>query len=856
MGLEEEIVEWSATRPPWQQRALRALAGGTPIRDEEVQAIARDLANDIQAEVPPVVLGDLPGGGESGDRVILRAVQAVEHVNALLDGQELSFGPKGLTVVYGDNASGKSGYARLLKQVVRARHQEDVLTDIFEDRSTDVPAALISYDVAASPHAEQWPGETDPALGRISYYDEACGDEYITTDSAVTYRPSSLVILDGLIRVCDSVRDVLDAMLVTNGQRRIQLPVPAEGTQIRSFLEHLSGATTSAEIDDAFRVPDNVDGEIAALLDEEARLRASDPARERARLSQLASHLATIADHMASLETQLDDEVAANLTQTQGRAIELRTAVDVASTATFESEPVAGVGTETWRSLWEVARRYSEAEAYPDKPFPVTDLNARCVLCQQELSSEADDRFHRFHAFMSDDTERRAAEAQRLFETAVQTLRSLVIEPAPVAVALAAVTEHDPSLADRCVAAFAALEARNAAMLARIEDRTIDVPDLPQGVVDNLRSAAGSATEQASTIDASEVQRLIDDVSKKRMELEGRREAAASRAEIDNEVARLAERAKIELAKRQTDTTGITRKSTELARDHVTAVVRDRFTRESHDLKLRRLTLQDIGGRKGQLMHRPAFLGASQKAEIPDVLSEGEQTALGLAGFLTEAFFDETKSAIVLDDPVSSLDHIRRSHVAARLAEFATDRQVIVFTHDVSFVGDLRRAADHAQIEFTERCVELRGDGAIGYCTEQHPWKARDAKARLGQLEAELARIKRERENWHSETYDKEVADWAGRVSETWERIINLDIVNRVVDRGTAEVRPKMFRMLARITDDDDREFQESYGRCSQWARRHDKSPDINYVAPDIAQLEAELALVRAWHDRIRRYGD
>ena len=64
-----------------------------------------------------------------------------------------------------------------------------------------------------------------------------------------------------------------------------------------------------------------------------------------------------------------------------------------------------------------------------------------------------------------------------------------------------------------------------------------------------------------------------------------------------------------------------------------------------------------------------------------------------------------------------------------------------------------------------------------------------------------------------------------------------------------------MFRMLALITEDDDREFQQSYLRCSQWARRHDTIPDVNYVAPDVLAMGAELENVRTWYDRLRKYG-
>ena len=60
--------------------------------------------------------------------------------------------------------------------------------------------------------------------------------------------------------------------------------------------------------------------------------------------------------------------------------------------------------------------------------------------------------------------------------------------------------------------------------------------------------------------------------------------------------------------------------------------------------------------------------------------------------------------------------------------------------------------------------------------------------------------------------------------------------------------------MMARFTDTDDTEFQASYSRVSQWAKRHDKSPLVNYVAPDIADLDTELTLIDTWFRRVKGY--
>jgi hypothetical protein len=116
------------------------------------------------------------------------------------------------------------------------------------------------------------------------------------------------------------------------------------------------------------------------------------------------------------------------------------------------------------------------------------------------------------------------------------------------------------------------------------------------------------------------------------------------------------------------------------------------------------------------------------------------------------------------------------------------------------------------------------------------------------------ARIKREQGDWDRATYEKETGVWAGGLSETWERIISMEIANPVVDRGTLEVHVTMVKLLARITKDDNKELQQSYNRCSLWAKRHDKDGALNYVAPTEAELESELALVKSWFERVKTY--
>jgi hypothetical protein len=855
VGIEQEIADWAASRPAWQRSALARLSKGRAYDQSEIDTLSAALIAGKHPTGAGLSAADVPGARPAGATVLLRSIRDVTNINALLDGQQLTFGESGLTVVYGDNASGKSGYARLIKSAVGARHQESVHANVFSSAATQPQKADIAFMAGATEGVCNWPQTTNGELRAISFYDEGCGDAYIGGDSELTYRPPALSLLDGLIVVCDQARAALDEHLRTNQLSRQALPAVPQGSPAAALLSGLSARTAAAEIDAVCAVPPDASEQLGQLLREEARLRGSDPTKERERLDHVAGAFEVVSRHVAAVENVLSEAKVAEAVAARKRATDLRAAATIASAATFDAEPLSGVGSETWRALWEAARRFSETEAYPDSAFPVTKEGAHCPLCQQALSADASGRLHRFHSFLEETTAQQAANAERAAERAVGSYRALDTTPTAVATGLVAIQEVDPTLASAATNWLQTAATRRDATLTGLEsDAPISPPPLGTSPRSGLEDRVIELRAQAASIDRRQFDASLADIVRRRNDLEGSLAVSRERPSVEAEILRLAEREKIERAKRLTDTTGITRKASELADEHVTSLVRDRFTRESDRLRLERIELRKTGGQKGKFRHRPALLGAKISRPVDEVLSEGEQTALGLAGYFTEAHFDDSRSALVLDDPVTSLDHIRRSHVARRLAQFAKDRQVIVFTHDVTFVGDLRRAADEEQVTVTERGVQRRGDNVPGFCTDQHPWKAKDVPRRLNELEQSLARIKRERQGWNQDEYEKECADWAGKLSETWERAINLEIVHQVVDPGTSEVRPRMFKVLAAITEEDDRQFQQSYGRCSAWARRHDKSPGANYVAPQPEELEAELAFVKAWFDRVRKY--
>ncbi len=863
MALEELIVAWSQDRPAWQRMVMRRAALGQKLADADYDQLLDIIVAGSEPADATFGLGHLPHTSSDSPPVRLVSIEKPAHVNALESKQPLTFEPAGLTIVYGDNGSGKSGYARLLKRITRSRHQEDVLSDVFRDTALAKPTASLKVSVGDSELLIAWPDDARPELRQMLFYDATCGHQYISQESDFPYRPAALAVMDRLIEACSAIRARADAKLAENARAAKLLPTVPDSvasTDAGKFLTGLSSTTPIESLDNLIRRFDESLVTIEGLEAQETSLRASDPTKERSALTRQAEKLDAVRAQLERLRAALGDKALEELQQERDRVRELEGAATLAARA-FATEPLSGVGHSSWKTLWDSARRYSTELAYPGVAFPVVDERARCVLCQQSLDDDGRNRLERFDKFIRDDLQVALQKARMDLEARVRSLDGATKPSDALAGNLQDLEASHADLVGNCRATFASCDLMHTqvkAALAKPESLPMFAFD-PGELVGSLTKASQTSRENATRLtDPVATQQRLAELQSTRKELESLRSLKASRAVIVDEIRRLQQRDALETAKSAAATTGITKKMSELSEASITEVVSNRFIRETERLQLQRVTITCTRADKGLLLHQPKLVNPRQQVALPKVFSEGERTALGLAAFFTEAELDASRSALILDDPVTSLDHIRRELVASRLAALAENRQVIVFTHDAAFVADLKREAKHRAILPAERSVvrSRAEDRKPGSCVADHPWKAKDVPERLQELREELARIKRESPSWDGDAYDDAVAGWAGRLSETWERIFSQEIVGPVLAEGGLEVRPLMVKVIARFTDEDHREFDASYSQVSRWARRHDKSAKVNYTAPEVAKLEEELARVDVWFKRVKKYKD
>jgi hypothetical protein len=371
----------------------------------------------------------------------------------------------------------------------------------------------------------------------------------------------------------------------------------------------------------------------------------------------------------------------------------------------FASESVlSDAGGDVWRRLWEAARSYSESHAYQSEPFPFADGSV-CLLCQQPLTDNAGQRLHSFENFVQSDLQIRATRSSGQVATLMIVVDQLDL-PTWNRIDLAKVGINSKSTQEDIRRFLAGAKLRRRHMRRFVNNpNPDDLPDLPPPPQLDEHLLANRERAQQLRADSRSSERST--IMTERQELMDRIAIAPYADVIKGEIDRLKLVSAVDSAISKCRTNRITLEG----RKASTAVITDRL-RANFAVNLREVgfsgTPVEFEIWAGSYGEHPYQVKLMPRPEIPpgNVLSEGERTCVALAGFLSELDTTGNDSAIVIDDPVSSLDHQYRKSVAERLIIEARSRQVILLTHDVVFLFLLQKYSGELSVSLTEMTLE------------------------------------------------------------------------------------------------------------------------------------------------------
>ena len=854
MTLRDDLFEWLSSQDLWQQDLARRLAGQPQLiaaeYDDALQVVKAAFGALGEGETVPeprqFSLDDLPTHETSQGAPRLVAFGRLRGVGAVSHEHELRFAREGLTVVYGQNAAGKTTYVRALKRVCRTVDREaEVRGNVFATPPTPAvsPTANIEFVVSGEAHAQQLSLADPPDIGldAISVFDARCAELYMDSQNAIGYVPSALMLLARLAATQDQMRGDLQREAHRFSQQAPTFPEFSAPTAVKTFLDGLS-ATTDPE--EAQRLSSLSEEEQRRLMELRAVL-ASAAARS-VRADAEASHqdavqARALAEQLRHLGAGLAPLAVEALRRRASEAASAEEAVELASRE-FAGLPISGVGSNPWRQLWQAAREFSEQSGAAFPP----GAGVHCPLCLQELNAEAGDRLAHFEQHVRSAVGEQARRTRQALDSALEPLDERHVDAChtPFSTGLA---EREAELHDTIQRFLEAIGGRMRALRedpagAEITPVTLD----PATELDAWASAREAHAQTLTTAEDPERQR---ELRAELAETEAREKLGGRIDDVTAWIGTLRRVAALRRAHSALATNRITMKQRELSETVVTGTLDAKLKEELRNLRCEHLPV-DLHPQTavGETQVGLRLAGAHGSPHVSDIASEGEQRALSLSFFLAEVATSEDDGGIVVDDPVSSLDDERRAYIAERLVEEAQRRQVIVLTHDLPFMLDLIEQAEKADIQPTVQGVWRLGS-EVGRVDDHPPFKAMKLRQRVGVLDQRVAQ-------WDNQPPPADFDDAWRRVSGfyadlrvTWERAVEERLFRGVVQRFQREVKTLALDDVV-VTPALVAIINQGMTRCSQFV--HDEPPAARTALPGRTELASDLAQLQEFERQTR----
>lgn len=846
MDIQGDIRTWLLKQQDWLQEAAERLLKNGLLTQEDIA----DLASHVKTAAGQAVttqrpFDELMHDPEGLSEVRLMRIDSVTGIESLGLRKPLDFGDGNLTVIYGHNGSGKSSYTRILKKVSGKPRAIDLKPNVFQDLPAE-SKCQISYKHNDLSQSLEWLVGSPPldALRQIDIFDSDEAGHYLRGESAASYTPPVVGLFEKLAVATDKIKELLQAEQAKLTSALPALPALYQQTQLAQTYGALHQIRKAADLEKLLGWTDLHTQSLNALIE---RLKADDP-------DTLAKQKRRTKAQVEQIVTSLSKASKAYNVDNLNAVRELREAADgkrkiANEAAQVKSAILDGVGSATWKALWEAARNYS-VTPYPAKPFPVTE-DARCVLCHQKLEPESQLRLLDFENFVQGELERDAKKAETLHTSALNDLPQ-------------APTEQQ--IQTQCEAAgLTAIEwkeylfaywnkssaARTALINYELVDGALPVDDATVNIL-ALVAYQDQLEASATQLDADALQFDRVKANDEKLELEAKKWVADQSVAVRAEFDRLAKVKAYDGWKTLANSRSISLKATDIAEKVVTEAYVARFNRELHALGASRIQVELIKTRtrSAKVLHQLRLKGVKSPQGTPEtVLSEGERRIISLAAFLADVADKPGSSPFIFDDPISSLDHDFEWHVACRLVQLAKKRQVLIFTHRLSLYGAMddvsKKEGDVWQkAHYRPMCIESYA-GTSGQPADQEVWNNNTKKAN-NILLTRLESAHKAGEADGAAAYRALAQGICSDFRKLIERSVEEDLLNKVVLRHRRSVTTDgRLAQLHGILPDECNIIDDLMTRYSCF--EHSQSGEAPIIIPEADALKIDIEKLITW---------
>lgn len=849
-SLEIEVKRFADALPYWAKYiADKILSGKVIVRDDiEISYgfLLQELKLAEETNKPEIAINYNPtNSGSYKPDLILKNIENVEGVNALSEKQKLEFNDK-LTIVYGNNGSGKSGYVRLLKKAFYSKAPEEILQNIYVESGHKSISAMFNFSSNGTDIPFTYPSDIENSeFEQFAVFDGKSVIKHLDQRNEFEFRPSGLSFFSEFNEAIKSLEARLNIDL---SDRKVGFPLTDianlfEGeSTIKKSIENLDALTNieSLKLFTPFSEEDKLAKSNLEKQYDELLLASKSKEKEIKSLENLKKLLG---DNKRNIETLNLNFTKDYLSKIEISITDCNKKEDSAKKdgiESFKTDKIEGVGSDEWKDFIFAAEKFAlnqkqELETYPEN-------GDNCLLCHQPLDINAQELIAKYWAFVKSAAELDANKAREVINNILESYEKLSFELFPEENVLSVwLNEKYPIL------------------LNQLKKDLKDQKLLSENIISDLK---GKTTNprieyQIATTEHDSIEKDIDELIKLLNDDEQNKELER----LIKEKTHLIHKEKINLhyekikaywnnkswIKRASEANFAKRKITDtekyLSNKYFNQQYVEAFNEECKKLNGSFGIEISHTGADGKSFRQLKLKGKNPHA----ILSEGEQKVIAIADFIAEMSLSEINRGIFFDDPVTSLDEKRKSEIAKRLVEESSSKQVIVFTHDLVFVSSLIGHCKELEIDNDCHWIEnIDGNQPGTIWLKNTPSYEKEYKT-SGKAQEYYNEAKKAEPNSREDKIKNGFA--ALRTSYETQVVFGLfkGVVQRFEERVSVDSLSSVY-FTSEIRD----ELLDSFHQCCRYMEGHSHSDKYAYKKPELENLNEEIQRFNTIKQRIK----
>ncbi len=614
--------------------------------------------------------------------ICLKKLEHISGVNALAAAQTIIFSDN-VTVLYGLNGAGKSSYFKVLNEIVGGNEKKEILSNIHADQAESIQVKLTYSDGNSNELTFDNSERGIEALAGCKVFDSS----YLTgllsqrTQDETVLEPLGLHLFKYIADRVDSFKSRLkeDAERLRNSKPSISYDKFSE--QLKGeFVAHNVSEQTITLLNEKFVFTDEKAKQLEGKQSELAALKQTNFADRITVLNTENEDLRNISNYLKKKE-ELEaflEKITKLLNQKQEKEDANRKTLE--KIAILKELPFSG--TDEWKEFVSAGAKLKEKLPNDSKT---------CLYCNQPLQDDAFKLVNAYAEYLGDKTEGDLSTAKSNLNNCKKELNAI-----PVSLDLSGNLKQ--KYKDAC------LENTNILLTTALDEAQKSIEGFKSylfELIDENDAVRPDICVNSEVIvwltnklknNSDDIETLKEDNTKKNEKtkvLEAEIAALSENKSISEQKTEITKWLEINqkekvLEKKESEinTNAVTRLSNTAHEKLLTSELNKAFKSELDCLGYKNLAVDLVKARGGKGSNSTKLI-LKENDSIHNILSEGEQKAVGLALFIAEAAVQKSQAPIILDDPVNSLDHKIAANFANRL--LSLENQLLIFNHNRLF---------------------------------------------------------------------------------------------------------------------------------------------------------------------------